>query len=263
MLKTRASILESSVCWENRTHYEQKCICSCFWILHSAVYFPDFSFKGDKSLQKKFLCPKMGRAWLITWSQFFALNWMMLMASNWDSWPDSFKTETNLGQVRRVYGAMNQIAILSKYGQPTWVLLVFDWLINSKFEFSKWSDVQWEWEDRSDVRIFFRRSKDRRRSMFLQIFRKILDAFSPCLEWVWLWVLLRVKLKKIRLKNLKEYMQSRRQSRDGSLSDTKSKYCPDTNLISVVCIKSYIIVIVTAKKVKGKEMSPHYSQLTC
>ena len=35
---------------------------------------------------------------------------MMFMASSWDSLQDSFKAGTNLGQVRRFYGATNQIA---------------------------------------------------------------------------------------------------------------------------------------------------------
>ena len=58
-----------------------------------------------------------------------------------------------------------------------------DWIISSKLEFSERSDGRSEVQN--DVRFFLRRS-DRRRSMFLQIFREVLDDFSPNLECVWL-----------------------------------------------------------------------------
>ena len=52
------------------------------------------------------------------------------------------------------------------------LLLAFDWLISSKFDFSKRSDARND--VRRYVRLFFRRSKDGRCSKFLLIFRKIL-----------------------------------------------------------------------------------------
>ena len=69
-----------------------------------------------------------------------------------------FNTGTNLGQVRRVHGATNQIAtflIWSKV-KPKCLFVVFDLLISSKFDFSKRSNVRSD--VRRDVRIFFRRS---------------------------------------------------------------------------------------------------------
>ena len=60
-------------------------------------------------------------------------------------------------------------------------MLAFDWLIGSRFGFSKLSDIRID--IRRDVQHFFRRPKDRRSSIFFQTFRKI---FVPVADCVWL-----------------------------------------------------------------------------
>ena len=53
------------------------------------------------------------------------------------------------------------------------MLLAFDWLVSSKLDFFR-SDADVQSDVRSDIRLSFPRSKDKRRSMFLKTNRKIL-----------------------------------------------------------------------------------------
>ena len=65
--------------------------------------------------------------------EFFALNLIMFMSSNWDLWwQDSFKTGPNLGQADPVYGVTNQITTFFMQWPHVPILT----LISSLVEFS-------------------------------------------------------------------------------------------------------------------------------
>ena len=106
---------------------------------------PRIVITHNSSITKQLLCQINHHTRLIICTTFFrTLSWMILMASNWDSWQHRFKMGTYLGQVRCIYNAIATFLLWSTTS---------DWLNRWNFNYSKrgnvWSDVQ------SDVSLFF------------------------------------------------------------------------------------------------------------